>query len=91
MEAAHIRPYLGPETNHVTNGLLLRADIHTLFDLGLLTIDAANKVEISQRLAATDYAALAGKPIRATTSAANKPSAKALEWHRNSWLPGGGE
>lgn len=30
LEAAHIRPYRGPHTNHIQNGLLLRADIHTL-------------------------------------------------------------
>jgi hypothetical protein len=39
LEAAHIIPYRGPETNHVQNGLLLRADLHTLFDLDLLWID----------------------------------------------------
>src|SRR5205823_2979542 len=36
LEAAHIVPYRGPSTNAVSNGLLLRADIHTLFDLGLI-------------------------------------------------------
>ena len=40
LQAAHIFPYMGPETNHPSNGLL-RADIHTLFDLGL--------IELSQR------------------------------------------
>jgi len=39
LEAAHISPYLGPEDNHPDNGLLLRADLHTLFDLGLMAID----------------------------------------------------
>ena len=39
LEAAHITPYLGEETNHPQNGLLLRADIHSLFDLGLLSVD----------------------------------------------------
>lgn len=39
LEAAHITPYLGEETNHPQNGLLLRADIHSLFDLGLISID----------------------------------------------------
>lgn len=39
LEAAHISPYLGEHTNHVTNGLLLRADIHTLFDRGLIKVD----------------------------------------------------
>lgn len=39
LEAAHIIPYRGEHTNDVTNGLLLRADIHNLFDLGLIKID----------------------------------------------------
>ena len=39
LEAAHICPYQGPDTNKVVNGILLRADIHTLFDLGLIVID----------------------------------------------------
>ena len=42
LEAAHIRPYRGPESNALPNGLLLRADIHTLFDLALLAIDPAS-------------------------------------------------
>ena len=39
LEAAHILPYRNPDMNHVQNGLLLRSDIHTLFDLDLLSID----------------------------------------------------
>ena len=39
LEAAHIRPYRGENDNYVGNGLLLRADIHTLFDLNLLGIE----------------------------------------------------
>ena len=39
LEAAHISPYRGGEDNHSENGLLLRADIHTLFDLDLLGIE----------------------------------------------------
>jgi putative restriction endonuclease len=39
LEAAHIDPYRGHVHNHTDNGLLLRADLHTLFDLGLLAID----------------------------------------------------
>ncbi len=33
LEAAHIVPYRGPQTNTVGNGLLLRADLHKLFEL----------------------------------------------------------
>jgi predicted restriction endonuclease len=36
LEAAHIMPYMGKPTNRVDNGLLLRSDLHTLFDLGLI-------------------------------------------------------
>jgi putative restriction endonuclease len=39
LEAAHIKPYRGDRDNNPQNGLLLRADIHTLFDLDLLGIE----------------------------------------------------
>jgi hypothetical protein len=39
VEAAHIKPYRGVPDNHPENGLLLRADLHTLFDLDLLGIE----------------------------------------------------
>jgi predicted restriction endonuclease len=39
LEATHIRPYRRIEDNDIKNGLLLRADIHTLFDLDLLGVE----------------------------------------------------
>jgi putative restriction endonuclease len=39
LEAAHINPYRGPNENNPENGLLLRADLHTLFDLDLIGIE----------------------------------------------------
>ena len=39
VQAAHIRPFEGPATHHVTNGLLLRADLHALFDAHLLGVE----------------------------------------------------
>lgn len=39
LEAAHVMPYRGDSDHHPENGLLLRADIHTLFDLNLLGIE----------------------------------------------------
>lgn len=38
IDAAHIVPYNGASTNTLSNGLLLRKDIHALFDAGLLAI-----------------------------------------------------
>ncbi|WP_411816243.1 HNH endonuclease [Hyphococcus sp. DH-69] len=39
LEAAHILPHRGLASNRVQNGILLRADIHSLFDLGLIEIN----------------------------------------------------
>jgi hypothetical protein len=39
LEAAHISPYRGEDDNDPSNGLLLRSDVHTLFDLDLLGIE----------------------------------------------------
>ncbi len=82
LEAAHIHPYLGQHTNDVTNGLLLRADLHTLFDLRLLWIDATNRVKVSHRLRDTPYWEHEGGMLRVPKHAASRASAKALHWHR---------
>ena len=53
LEAAHISPYLGDHTNHVTNGLLLRADIHTLFDRGLIKVDVDYRITAPEHIGRT--------------------------------------
>lgn len=79
LQAAHIYAYNGPATNHVTNGILLRADIHNLFDLGLLAIDPDTlRVEISPRLKGTPYWELDGKQLQATVHPSQRPSVEAL-------------
>jgi len=55
LEAAHIVAYRNRASNEISNGLLLRADIHTLFDLNLLGIDAEGKVIISTLLEESSY------------------------------------
>lgn len=80
LEAAHIEPYLGDHTNHPQNGLLLRSDIHALFDLGLLWIEPnAFTVELDDSLLNSEYWALRGKPIRLPASEKLKPSRAAIE------------
>ncbi len=82
LEAAHIVPYLGPRTNHVRNGLLLRADVHTLFDRGLLGLDPATwRVVLDPRLAHTEYAALADRAPTLPEAERDHPSADALRRH----------
>jgi len=64
LEAAHIAPYQGASWNHVCNGLLLRADIHTLFDLNLIGIEPKSlKVYVAQELEGSSYEKYAGKRI----------------------------
>lgn len=83
LEAAHITPYLGPATNHVTNGLLLRADLHTLFDTLLLAVDPdTTKVLVAPTIEDPAYRELDGKPLRATLTKATAPSLEALKQHR---------
>lgn len=83
LEAAHIIPYLGPSTNHTQNGLLLRADIHTLFDLQLLAINPITlTVELSPELAASEYEAFSGKTLVLPTLDVCRPSRDALRAHR---------
>ena len=86
LEAAHIKPYAGPQTNKVNNGLLLRADIHTLFDLGLLTIADDLSVIVSNKLADPVYQALHGKRITLPTEENARPSLDAIRWHRSNRL-----
>ena len=92
LEAAHISPYQGAQTNHVQNGLLLRADLHSLFDLGMLAVEPeTKKVVLANALAETSYADLAGRSIAEPHDPGSAPSREALAQHFN-WtgikLPG---
>lgn len=83
LEAAHIFPYLDGETNAVSNGLLLRADIHTLFDLRLIAVDPdARTVLIAPGLRASTYGSLQGVPLSTTATAGDSASHHALVYHR---------
>lgn len=82
LEAAHITPYLGDETNHISNGLLLRADLHTLFDLNLVKIDPDSmRVKISPSLEATPYWNYNRRKILLPDKATDRPSTLALAEH----------
>ncbi|MDG2531278.1 HNH endonuclease [Caulobacter endophyticus] len=81
LEAAHIKPYLGDHTNVVQNGLLLRADLHTLFDLKLLTIDPSTRaVVMASALQGTEYWAYHGRALSLPLSAKDWPAQDCLEY-----------
>lgn len=91
LDAAHIQRYLGPESNHPQNGVLLTKEFHALFDLGYVTIEPeaeAYIVRVSPRLRedwqnGSRYYAYAGRPLTAVPDdEAKRPSVDALAWHR---------
>lgn len=83
LQAAHIVPYNGPDTNSVQNGLLLRADIHNLFDLGLIQVNPDTlEVEVSDELLGTSFRKLNGRKLRKTRTRGQMPSRQALALRR---------
>jgi hypothetical protein len=80
LEAAHITPYLGPDTNSISNGLLLRADLHTLWDLGLVAIDPETlRVWVSADVDDRTYRSLSGLQVSSPAHTVQKPSMAALQ------------
>jgi hypothetical protein len=85
LEAAHIIAYRGATTNTIENGLLLRADIHTLFDLGLIAVDTATMcILVSPRLSTTQYRSLSGRRLQLPSEEHVQPNRLALDRHRKS-------
>lgn len=86
LEAAHIAPYSGSASNHVSNGMLLRSDIHTLFDLQLIGIEPETmEVVVADSLLGTCYAELDGRTLRLPADPAERPSKAALQQRWNTF------
>lgn len=87
LEAAHIKPYadLGPHA--ISNGILLRSDIHKLFDSGYVTITKDYKIEVSKKIKeqfenGRDYYKYHGQSmLLLPRDEIDKPSTTFLEWH----------
>jgi len=87
LEAAHIEPYSGEGNHEPSNGLLLRADFHRLFDVGLVGVTPELKVKISPRIRETyfngkAYYRLDGQPLAVVPdNPALRPDRDRLHWH----------
>ena len=80
LEAAHIVPHAEKTDYQTRNGLLLRADIHTLFDLNLLTVDTRYRVKVSKLLKNSEYKNYHGLRLNTVPElSADQPSVDALE------------
>ena len=82
LQAAHIDPYRGKKSQVVTNGMLLRSDIHLLYDSHLLTVQPRkNLIRVSKRLGGTFYGKLEGMQIRVPDDPQLRPNEDLLEMH----------
>lgn len=88
LDAAHIKPFAQGGGHEVTNGLVLRTDLHRLFDRGYVTVDEGDRFLVGDRLReefenGKTYYALNGRRLALPTGPQLRPSASALSWHRS--------
>ena len=86
LQAAHIRPLSEGGVHQLDNGLLLRSDVHTLFDRGYVTVAPDFRFRASRRLKrdfdnGEFYFGLNGEPIALPDEERNRPAQDVLEWH----------
>lgn len=89
LDGAHILAYMGEQSHNIRNGLLLRTDIHRLFDAHLLTVTPSHEVRISPDLASTPYAAFDTQPLHLLPQDPDlRPWSGALDQHNTAcaWL-----
>lgn len=94
LEAAHIQPYSEKGPHDVSNGILLRSDLHTLFDKGYITLTNEMKIEVSRRIReefsnGKEYYALHGRELKVLpVDRSHRPASRFLEWHQNNCFLG---
>jgi putative restriction endonuclease len=86
LEAAHVKPYAGDGNHSLDNGLLLRSDLHRLFDKGYVTVTEAGRFEVSKRLKqdfdnGKVYYELHGREIHVPARVEERPTKQNLLWH----------
>lgn len=86
LDAAHIKPYAEHGEHEPTNGLLLRRDIHTLFDRGYVTVTTSHHFEVSRCIRdefenGRDYYAMHGKLVTVPDRPDQRPDSAYLTWH----------
>jgi putative restriction endonuclease len=86
LDAAHIRSFSERPEHDVRNGLLLRSDVHRLFDAGYVTVTPQYKVEVSHRVRddfddGENYLRMHGEGIVVPEQEGWRPAREALAWH----------
>ena len=86
LEAAHIRPYSEGGEHRIDNGLLLRRDLHALFDRGYVTVTPEMRLAVSRKIRedfenGRDYYRMQGWEVWRPDGPGMKPSDELLRWH----------
>jgi putative restriction endonuclease len=86
LEAAHIKPFAAEGPHTVNNGLLLRSDLHRLFDRGYVTVTPDYRLEVSRLLKehfqnGKSYYPLHGRGLELPMVARQRPDQELLRWH----------
>ena len=91
LEASHIKPFAQEGPHDVKNGILLRADLHRLFDQGYITVTTEHRIEVSPALKSDfsngkSYYPLHGQAIHVPPDVGLAPAKEFIEWHNeNVW------
>lgn len=93
LDAAHIRPYGEGGSHEASNGILLRRDIHSLFDAGYVTVTPDLRFAVSRRIReefenGRHYYALDGRSIPSPRNERYRPDTAALTWHNENRYKG---
>lgn len=88
LQAGHIRPVAEGGSHRIDNGILLRSDVHTLFDRGYVTITPKQRFRVSRRLRddfhnGEAYYTLEGRDLWLPRASDDRPSPEFLEWHND--------
>lgn len=86
LDAAHIRPFSEGGSHEASNGILMRRDIHSLFDLGYVTVNPTMHFEVSRKIReeyenGRQYYALHGTQLALPDESQRRPDPVALTWH----------
>jgi len=93
LEAAHIRTVNDGGVHRIDNGLLLRSDVHELFDRGYVTVTPNYRFRVSRRLKddfdnGEHYYQFEGAGLWLPARAEERPSREFLEWHADTVFRG---
>jgi putative restriction endonuclease len=94
LEAAHIKRFSDSGPNHLSNGILLRADLHKLYDSGYITFTNDYRVEVSRKIKeeyenGKEYYRFHGNELLILPERiADRPNSNHIEWHNTNIYKG---